>query len=153
MSLDFILEWSATLLSLIFLVGIIQRKVWAWPAGTLSSALSVVYSTVLDSTQKLDSTFFTSQWDFTVGLNGARILHKRRLRLSIFREDAAFSPTGNPLALILGYGLNALPALVLPISIRLLPFWIMGYLAGNQTDTNCFSLLDSLNIASWCSTE
>ena len=42
MSLDFILEWSATLLSLIFLVGIIQRKVWAWPVGTLSSALSVV---------------------------------------------------------------------------------------------------------------
>ncbi len=42
MSLDFVLEWSATLLSLIFLVGIIQRRVWAWPAGTLSSALSVV---------------------------------------------------------------------------------------------------------------
>ena len=42
MSLDFILEWSATLLSLIFLIGIIQRKVWAWPVGTLSSALSVV---------------------------------------------------------------------------------------------------------------
>ena len=41
MSVNFVLEWSATLLSLAFLVGLIQRKVWAWPAGIVGSALSV----------------------------------------------------------------------------------------------------------------
>ena len=41
MSIDFTLEWVATILSLVFLTGIIRRKIWAWPAGTLSSILSV----------------------------------------------------------------------------------------------------------------
>ena len=41
MSVNFVLEWSATLLSLAFLVALIQRKVWAWPVGIVGSALSV----------------------------------------------------------------------------------------------------------------
>lgn len=41
MSLNFVLEWTATILSLLFLVGLIQRRVWAWPFGILSSAISV----------------------------------------------------------------------------------------------------------------
>ncbi|MGD2003530.1 MAG: nicotinamide riboside transporter PnuC [Flavobacteriales bacterium] len=41
MSVNFVLEWSATLLSLAFLIGLIQRKVWAWPAGIVASVLSV----------------------------------------------------------------------------------------------------------------
>jgi len=42
MSIDLILEFYATLFSLAFLVGLIQRKVWAWPAGIVGSSLSVV---------------------------------------------------------------------------------------------------------------
>ena len=42
MSANFLLEWSATALSLGFLLGLILRKTWSWPAGIVSSALSVV---------------------------------------------------------------------------------------------------------------
>ena len=41
MSIDALLEWSATLLGLLFIYGLIKRKVWAWPFGTLSSAAHV----------------------------------------------------------------------------------------------------------------
>ncbi|MDA0741659.1 MAG: nicotinamide mononucleotide transporter, partial [Bacteroidetes bacterium] len=41
MHIDVFLEWSATLLGLLFIYGLIERKVWAWPFGTLSAALSV----------------------------------------------------------------------------------------------------------------
>ena len=42
MTIDAILEIAATLLGLGFLIGVIQRKIWSWPMGTLSSGLSVV---------------------------------------------------------------------------------------------------------------
>jgi nicotinamide mononucleotide transporter len=35
------LEWSATLLSLLFLFALIRRKAWAWGPGIISSILSV----------------------------------------------------------------------------------------------------------------
>ena len=110
MSLDFILEWSATLLSLIFLVGIIQRKVWAWPAGTLSSALSVVLffriglyaETGLYVFYVVMGFYGWSQWrkntsEATVAL------------VDISVKTQLLALLGIPLAIILGFGLNTLP--------------------------------------------
>ena len=110
MSLDFILEWSATLLSLIFLVGVIQRRVWAWPAGTLSSALSVVFI--------LPHWTLRRNWALCFlrsnGFYGWSQWRKNTSQATVALVDLSLKTQilallGIPLALILGYGLNALP--------------------------------------------
>ena len=110
MSLDFILEWSATLLSLIFLVGIIQRKVWAWPAGTLSSALSVILF------YRIGLYAETGLYVFYVvmGFYGWSHWRKNTSEATITLVDIPVKTQllaliGIPLAVILGFGLSALP--------------------------------------------
>ena len=99
MSLDFILEWSATLLSLIFLVGIIQRKVWAWPVGTLSSALSVVLFFRIGLYAETGLYIFYVVMGFYGWSQWRKNTSEAKVALvNISLKDAAFSPIGNPLS-------------------------------------------------------
>ncbi|MCH9810043.1 MAG: nicotinamide riboside transporter PnuC [Bacteroidetes bacterium] len=110
MSLDFILEWSATLLSLIFLIGIIQRKVWAWPAGTLSSALSVVLFFRIGLYAETGLYIFYVVMGFYGWSQWRKNTSEAKVALvDISLKTQLLALLGIPLAMILGYGLNALP--------------------------------------------
>jgi nicotinamide mononucleotide transporter len=110
MSLDFILEWSATLLSLIFLIGIIQRKVWAWPAGTLSSALSVVLFYRIGLYAETGLYVFYIAMGFYGWFQWKRNSSATEVELvDIPLSTQLLALLGIPIALILGYCLNALP--------------------------------------------
>lgn len=110
MSIDQVLEWSATLLSIIFLFGIINRKVWAWPAGALSSALSVVlfYRIGLYAETGLYVVYAV------MGIYGwwawRTVSQDQEVELvDISARVQSLALLGIPTALALGYGLNQLP--------------------------------------------
>jgi nicotinamide mononucleotide transporter len=110
MTIDFTLEWVATILSLVFLTGIIRRKIWAWPAGTLSSIFSVAlfYRTGLYAESGLY--FFY----VILGIYGwwhwkqnAQLDTVELVTISSCTQSLAL--LGIPIAVVLGYFLNALP--------------------------------------------
>ena len=43
MNWNVLLEWSGAAFSLLFLFGLVARKTWAWPAGIVGSAISVLF--------------------------------------------------------------------------------------------------------------
>ncbi len=110
MSVNFVLEWSATLLSLAFLVGLIQRKVWAWPAGIVSSALSVALF--------LRIGLFAEMGLYTVyvvmGFYGWTHWTTHAEENQVYLVDLPakiqrFAWLGLPVAALLGWSLNKLP--------------------------------------------
>jgi len=111
MEINSVLEWSATVLSLIFLKGIIQRKVWAWPAGTVSSALSVGLF------YRIGLYAETGLYVFYVlmGLYGWQQWRKNAEQteevslVDVPLKTQSLALLGVPLALLLGYILNTLP--------------------------------------------
>lgn len=110
MSTDVLLEWSATLLGLLFLYGLIERKAWAWPFGTLSSALSVAlfFRSGLYAESGLYFVYVL------MGLYGwyqwyARSSGERVTLVSLPRKYQYLAFLGIPAALGLGYALNTLP--------------------------------------------
>lgn len=110
MSVNFVLEWSATLLSLAFLVGLIQRKVWAWPAGIVGSALSValflrigLYAEMgLYTVYVIMGFYGWAQWSAHASSDQVDLvnLHPKTQRLAWL---------GLPMAALLGWSLNQLP--------------------------------------------
>jgi nicotinamide mononucleotide transporter len=110
MSLNFILEWSATALSVIFLLGLIQRKTWAWPAGIVSSMLSVAlfYRIGLYAESGLYVVYVI------MGFYGWSNWHSNATGDTIQLVDLPskiqrYAWLGIPTALLLGYTLNSLP--------------------------------------------
>ena len=110
MSVNFVLEWGATLLSLAFLVALIQRKVWAWPAGIVGSALSVALF--------LRSGLYAEMGLYTVyvvmGFYGWNqwTAHAKENRVSLVDLPAKtqrLAWLGLPVAALLGWSLNKLP--------------------------------------------
>jgi nicotinamide mononucleotide transporter len=109
MSVNFVLEWSATLLSLTFLVGLIQRKVWAWPAGIVGSALSValflrigLYAEMgLYTVYVIMGFYGWNQWSAHASSDQVDLvnLHPKTQRLAWL---------GLPIAALLGWSLNQL---------------------------------------------
>ena len=110
MSVNFVLEWSATLFSLAFLVGLIQRKVWAWPAGIVGSALSValflrigLYAEMgLYTVYVIMGFYGWAQWSAHASSDQVDLvnLHPKIQRLAWL---------GLPMAALLGWSLNQLP--------------------------------------------
>lgn len=110
MSVNFVLEWSATLLSLAFLVGLIQRKVWAWPAGIVGSALSValflrigLYAEMgLYTVYVIMGFYGWTQWSAHTSSDQVDLvnLHPKIQRLAWL---------GLPMVALLGWSLNQLP--------------------------------------------
>ena len=110
MSVNFVLEWSATLLSLAFLVGLIQRKIWAWPTGIVGSALSValflragLYAEMGLYTVYVVMGFYGwIQWSTHAGENQVSLVN-----LAARTQRLAW--LGLPIAALLGWSLNKLP--------------------------------------------
>lgn len=104
------MEWSATLLSIVFLMGVINRRVWAWPAGALSSGLSVVlfYRFGLYAETGLYVIYTVmgcyGWWSWR---QVAREEQVALVQLPLSTQALAF--LGIPIAIALGYGLNQLP--------------------------------------------
>lgn len=110
MSTDLILEWSATLLGLLFLYGLIERKVWAWPFGTISSVLSVVLFARIGLYAETGLYFVY----VLMGVYGWRQWHIQSTNTSVSlvslpKRFHYISLLGIPVALCLGFMLNTLP--------------------------------------------
>jgi len=115
MSVNFVLEWSATLLSLAFLVGLIQRKVWAWPAGIVGSALSVALflriglyaEMVLYVVYVIMGFYGWTQWSAHASSDQVDLvnLHPKTQLLALI---------GIPITLIMGYFLSGIPNVSYP---------------------------------------
>ena len=110
MSINFVLEWSATLLSLAFLVALIQRKVWAWPVGIVGSALSVALF--------LRSGLYAEMGLYTVyvvmGFYGwnqwtAHVKENQVSLVDLPAKTQRIAWLGFPAAALLGWSLNKLP--------------------------------------------
>jgi len=110
MQTDLLLEWSATLLGLLFIYGLIERKVWAWPSGILSSALSVALflraglyaESGLYFVYVLMGFYGWKQWY-------VRSWGERVELISLPRKFQLLALLGIPTALVLGYALHTLP--------------------------------------------
>ena len=110
MSVNFVLEWSATLLSLAFLVALIQRKVWAWPVGIVGSALSValflrsgLYAEMGLYTVYVVMGFYGwNQWTAHVKGNQVSLV-------DLPAKTQRIAWLGLPVAALLGWSLNKLP--------------------------------------------
>jgi nicotinamide riboside transporter PnuC len=146
MSVNFVLEWSATLLSLAFLVGLIQRKVWAWPAGIVGSALSValflrigLYAEMgLYTVYVIMGFYGWTQWSAHASSDQVDLvnLHPKIQRLAWL---------GLPMAALLGWSLNQLPGVSYAYFDALTTvFGLVGHLARNPPYPHRFSLLDSV---------
>ncbi len=114
MKTNAIIEWSATLLSLAFLLGIIKRKAWAWPLGTLSSVLSVFlfFRIGLYAETGLYAVYAV------MGCYGWVLWNRVSTHESVALVDYPWSKQwwvllGIPTALVLGYFINTLPGVSL----------------------------------------
>ena len=110
MSIDILLEWSATLLGLLFIYGLIERKVWAWPFGTLSSALSVALF-LRSGLYAEGGLYFVYALMGIYGWNQwlSRSTNERVSLVSLPVKFQYLALLGIPAALGLGYALNRLP--------------------------------------------
>lgn len=110
MSANFLLEWFSTVLSLAFLLGLILRKTWAWPAGIISSALSVslFYRVGLYAETGLYVVYVI------MGIYGWSHWRKNAVEDEVSLVDLSnktqrIALLGIPIAFLLGIALNSLP--------------------------------------------
>jgi len=110
MHMDILLEWSATLLGLLFIYGLIERKIWASSFGTLSAALSVALflraglyaESGLYFVYVLMGFYGWRQWYAGSSSEGIELI-------SLPPKLQFLALLGIPIALLLGYALNTLP--------------------------------------------
>ena len=115
MSVNFVLEWSATLLSLAFLLGLIQRKVWAWPAGIVGSAFSIalflrigLYAEMGLYTVYVVMGFYGwAQWNTHAKDNQVSLV-------DLPSKTQLLALIGIPITLIMGYFLSGIPNVSYP---------------------------------------